>query len=389
MPGNPSGVAGRTPCLIAALTLLLSVVAFAGGEREAAAHEIRPTIATIELRPDGRFELALSLNLEALIAVIGPEHRDSSTSVNAAEYGRLRSLPSPQLRKAYDAFAPTLQDGLLVEDAGGRRADLRPERIEIPDVGDTGIQRTSLVVYSGRVPAGASVLRWRFSEAFGPSVIRARKAGGDVFFSDYLLNGAGSGDIAVETAIPDTPSSVFLDYLQVGFEHIVPNGLDHMLFVVGLFLLSARLKPLLTQVTCFTLAHSVTLALGALGALRIPLPIVEPLIALSIVYVAAENVWTDRLSRWRPAVIFAFGLLHGLGFASVLTDIGMTRSDFWIGLVAFNVGVECGQMALIAACFLTVGLWFGQKAWYRQRITVPASGLIAAIASVWFLQRVF
>ena len=207
--------------------------------------------------------------------------------------------------------------------------------------------------------------------------------------SDYLLNGSTSADIAVDASTTQSRGSVFLDYLQVGFEHIVPKGLDHILFVVGLFLLSNRLKPLLAQATCFTIAHSVTLALGALGVIRVAPAVVEPLIALSIVCVAFENIWTDRLTRWRPVVIFSFGLLHGLGFAGVLTEIGTTRYGFWAGLVAFNIGVELGQIAVIAVCFLTIGLWFGHETWYRRRITIPLSGAIATLASAWLLQRMF
>ncbi|MBC8130577.1 MAG: HupE/UreJ family protein [Rhizobiaceae bacterium] len=371
------------------LRLALLVLCTASLAPSAKGHEIRPTIATLAIAPDGRFELALSLNLEALMAEIGPEHRDSSTSANASEYERLRALPPERLGAEYDDFAPGLRDGIRLETSDGARVALVPDFTEIGAVGDTGIQRTSHVVYSGRVPDGATALRWRFDASFGPSVIRARKEGGEIDFSDYLLDGAQSRDIPMEARAPETRLQVFLDYVAIGFEHIVPNGLDHMLFVIGLFLLSPRLKPLVAQATCFTLAHSVTLALGALGMVAISPSVVEPLIALSIVYVAAENIWTDRLGRWRYAVIFVFGLLHGLGFAGVLSEIGMTQGEFWTGLVAFNIGVELGQIAVIGACVLTLGLWFGQKPWYRRRITLPASALVAGAGSVWFFERVF
>ena len=167
----------------------------------------------------------------------------------------------------------------------------------------------------------------------------------------------------------------------------MPKGLDHILFIIGLFLLSPRLKPLLWQVTTFTLAHSLTLALSMLGVLKLPSSIVEPLIARSIVYVAVENMMTDRLQRWRPAVIFAFGLLHGLGFAGVLSEIGLSTADFAAGLIAFNVGVELGQLAVVAACFLTVGLFRGAP-FYRAAITVPASLVIAVVGAYWFIERV-
>ncbi|MEZ5476855.1 MAG: HupE/UreJ family protein [Thiolinea sp.] len=176
--------------------------------------------------------------------------------------------------------------------------------------------------------------------------------------------------------------------MWIGFQHILPKGLDHILFVVGLFLLSTSLSVLLWQITSFTLAHSVTLALGMLGWVQVSAAIVEPLIAASIVYVCLENVFSDHLSRWRPLVIFCFGLLHGLGFASVLHEIGLQSDDFALGLIAFNVGVELGQLSIILLCFLAVGWWFGHRSWYRSVITIPASLVIAGIGTYWFLERV-
>ena len=117
--------------------------------------------------------------------------------------------------------------------------------------------------------------------------------------------------------------------------------------------------------------------------------IVEPLIAASIAYVAVQNIFMSRLSLWRPVVIFGFGLLHGLGFASVLAEFGIPDDQFFPALIGFNIGVELGQLAVIAAAFLAVGVWFGHKKWYRSRISVPASVLIAAIGVFWFFERIF
>jgi hypothetical protein len=181
----------------------------------------------------------------------------------------------------------------------------------------------------------------------------------------------------------------FLNYIPVGFDHIIPKGLDHILFVLGLFFLSAQLRPLLWQISAFTLAHTVTLALGALGYVTIPASIVEPLIAASITFVAVENILSKGLSRWRPLVVFCFGLLHGLGFASVLGAFGLPEAAFLPALIGFNIGVEFGQLAVIAGAYLLVGYAFGAKPWYRARIAIPASVLIAAIGAWWVVERVF
>ena len=179
------------------------------------------------------------------------------------------------------------------------------------------------------------------------------------------------------------------DFIVIGFQHIVPKGLDHILFVTGIFLLSTKLRPILMQVTSFTVAHTVTLGLGTLGIINLPSTIVEPLIAASIVYVGVENIMRPTLSRWRPAVVFLFGLMHGLGFAGILKEFGIPKGEFVTGLLSFNIGVELGQLTVIAACFLLVGFWFGNKSWYRQRIVIPGSLAIAAVATFWFIQRVF
>ncbi len=174
--------------------------------------------------------------------------------------------------------------------------------------------------------------------------------------------------------------------MRVGFLHIVPKGLDHILFVIGLFLLSTRLRALLWQVTAFTVAHTVTLAVGALGIVQISPAIVEPLIAASIVYVAIENLATSRLHVWRPVVVFCFGLLPGFGFAGVLREIGPASGQFVMSLFAFNLGVEFGQLAVIAGSFLVVG-WAMKRKWYRRAVVMPASLAIGIVAAIWFAQR--
>ena len=111
-------------------------------------------------------------------------------------------------------------------------------------------------------------------------------------------------------------------FIKAGFEHIIPQGLDHILFVLGLFFSSLKFRPLIIQVTAFTLAHSITLALAAAGLVQVQSYIVEPIIALSIVWVAVENTVFKKTTKWRPMVVFSFGLLHGLGFAALLTQYG-------------------------------------------------------------------
>ncbi len=184
-------------------------------------------------------------------------------------------------------------------------------------------------------------------------------------------------------------TELFWTYLQVGFQHIVPLGLDHILFVLSIFFLEPRLKPVLVQATAFTLAHSITLGLGMYGLIRPPTEIIEPVIALSILFVAIENIFSDKLNPWRVLLVFGFGLIHGLGFASALTSLGLPKKSFFESLVAFNVGVELGQVSVILLAWALVGHWFAGRPWYRRRVVIPASVAIGLVAAYWTVERVF
>src|SRR5207245_9192838 len=176
-------------------------------------------------------------------------------------------------------------------------------------------------------------------------------------------------------------------YLTLGFTHIVPRGLDHMLFVLGIYLLSGRARSVLWQISAFTAAQSITLGLSMYGVVAVSPRIVEPLIALSIAYVAIENLFLSELKSWRVALVFAFGLLHGMGFAGALKELGLPRSEFLTALLTFNVGVEAGQLAVIGAAFMLVGSDCANRPLYRNRIVVSVSARIACTAVYWTIER--
>ncbi len=178
-------------------------------------------------------------------------------------------------------------------------------------------------------------------------------------------------------------------YLKLGYQHILPLGLDHILFVLSLFLLNPKLKPVLWQATAFTVAHTVTLGLAMYHVINPPAAIVEPLIALSIMYVALENILSPRLKAARIGVVFLFGLVHGMGFASALGELGLPQNSYLTSLLMFNLGVELGQVTVILAAFFLLAKWFGDKPYYRNRIVIPLSVIITLIAAYWTVQRVF
>lgn len=185
---------------------------------------------------------------------------------------------------------------------------------------------------------------------------------------------------------PGDSWSTFLTYLRQGFLHVVPWGLDHILFVLGVFLLSRKWGPLLAQVTTFTVAHTVTLGFATLGFVRVSAAITEPLIALSITAVALENILRPRYTAWRLLIVFLFGLIHGLGFAGALGALSLPRASLAAGLVGFNVGVEGGQLTVIAAALLAT-CWVRDPAHYRRYVVVPGSLIIAAMGLWWTATR--
>jgi len=194
----------------------------------------------------------------------------------------------------------------------------------------------------------------------------------------------------INYALEKSPTeAVLLYYLKLGFHHIIPGGLDHILFVSALCLLSNKIKTILWQATAFTVAHSVTLALSMKNIIVVPSAITEPIIALSICFVAIENILFSELKPWRILIVFMFGLIHGMGFASALNEIGLPPNKFYTSILAFNGGVELGQAAIIVMIFASIVALWGKKTWYRQRIVYPLSAIIALIAGYWTITRLF
>lgn len=178
-------------------------------------------------------------------------------------------------------------------------------------------------------------------------------------------------------------------YVKLGYEHILPLGLDHILFVLSLFLLNPKLKPILWQATAFTVAHTVTLGLSMYKIINPPSGIVEPLIALSILYVALENIFSNKLKATRIGVVFLFGLIHGMGFANALGQLGLPQNSYLTSLLMFNIGVELGQITVIIAAWFLLAKWFGNKPYYRKAIVIPLSVLISIVAIYWVTERLF
>ena len=413
----------------------------------AAAHELGFTRTVAVLLPQGGFRVDMTVDLDAL-ALGAPQATDNAELIERLDamtpeeleqtIADLRQTFLRRVRVRFDgeAFMPEVS----FPDAIGAEARAN----------DSVLGLTARL--SGTIPAGSTELTLQASRAFPPLHItfvdvRARAMSLDVLDDMLRLRGPAEGGPAASSTteagaaetgtreaaggeggggedIPDRDDlaerlgdlvtsrqilekgdrsdpypldrpppapgrfEVVGQYLRLGFTHILPLGLDHILFVLGLFLLNTAWRPLLAQITAFTAAHTLTLGLSTYGVLSLSPAIVEPLIALSIAWIAFENVFTDELKWWRPMVVFGFGLLHGLGFAGVLTELGLPRGEYLTALLSFNLGVELGQLAVIALAFVSVGA-FRQRSWYRARVTVPLSVLIGLMGLYWAIERIF
>ena len=372
--------AWKRVAVVVALCAAGLVISIAAGQ----AHTVTPTVGDVEVVA-GRAEFRMAVSAEGLVSGINLTGiTDTNSSPQSFIYDSLRALQPQDLAAKFTAFWPVMKKRITIKVDG---VAMQPDamQIDIPGVGDVVTTRTSQLRFSVALPAGAKEIVFGWDATYGPLYLS--QVGVEKPYDGFLEGGALSTPIAIGGGGQAGAWQTFVNYLPVGFLHIVPQGLDHILFVLGLFFLSSRLGPLLWQISAFTVAHSITLALAALGYVSVPSTIVEPIIAASIVFVAVENLFTSGLSKWRPFVVFGFGLLHGLGFASVLGEIGLPAGEFVPALIGFNLGVEGGQLFVVACAFLAVGLWFGRKSWYKPVVANGASVLIALVGSYWVVER--
>lgn len=333
--------------------------------RPLGAHELGALHATVTFGADARFTARVVVDLEH----VPLDQRPPDPVTPAAFQGWQRAFLA-RLSVSFDGRPAVFYQASFAGFKDGRSTEPQFE-------------------LEGRIPPGARTFGWTVQGPLPSYLLTFQRPGEEGAFSQWIAGGQVSAPFELGAAmVPATLGSTVGLYLRLGFTHIVPEGLDHICFVLGLFLLSLRIRPLLAQTTAFTLAHSLTLGLTMLGWVSLPPRLVEPLIALSIAYVAIENLATSELKASRIVLVFAFGLVHGMGFAGVLKDLELPRSQFVPALVSFNVGVEAGQLAVILAAFLAAGWWAGRKPWYRRRVVVPASLAIAATGLFWTVQRI-
>ncbi len=344
---------------------LLLLVALCGVR--ALAHNPMTSWAVARLG-DGRVELEVELSAESAWALIsGPA--DAAPDVGSA-VPRLKELAPTLYRLTSDdgqTLAPTSVDVELREEDGvaflltyARPAALRFD-----------------AEFLGRLPAGHK------------TALTLKDSSDKVLRTEVLTASSSSVDVGGGQSSSGGRSSTFRGFLKLGVEHIL-TGYDHLLFLLGLLVACRRFSTAAQIVTCFTLAHSLTLALAALGAVSLPGRVVEPLIAASIVLVGVENVVRRGEPGWRWALTFALGLVHGFGFAGALRDAGLgpSGSALLVPLFTFNLGVELGQVA-VAAVLLPL-LWKLRGVPAFEKYGRTALSLAVALAGLcWLVTRLF
>ena len=380
-------------CIVA---LIFNVIA---GITAVTAHELRPAVMDISASQsdDNHILVELHFIAEAFLADIDLSAiSDTDESANASGYDTIRALPSgdisalirkkwPDLLSLLRIFSETQELTLFLEDV----------KVESQD--NLALVRETTLYLSAQVDKTSQTIRVDWDKRLGSIVIRALADEQSADYTEFLVAGGTSKPIALFNRAPSPFLDVVSNYLYSGIIHIIPFGLDHMLFVLALLAMSISVRPLLLQISLFTVAHTVTLALASLKIISFSVPLVETLIAVSIAYVGLDNLLNpnqrpqnnsgQKVGRVRAVIIFGFGLLHGLGFATVLQDFGLPEASFAVGLISFNIGVEVGQIVTILPIWVVLGLFKLNPHQFRRWFQVPVSLIILAISLFWIYER--
>jgi hydrogenase/urease accessory protein HupE len=385
------------------------------GHNHAHAHDIRPAVMDIGFSQNGSDYLDVRLGFTAESYLAGMDVSglsDTDNSPVADEYNRLRMLPPEQLgalveqafpQLAQDIvialdqqiFAPgswELQD-IIVEDVTNSEL-IRETQIRFRVPFPTPAPESSPESSPASSPDGQAMVNINWPMAMGGLLIRQHGDNSNASYVEFLPMGGQSRGFALGEIYQLSLFDIVQRYIHSGIIHIVPHGLDHILFVIGLLAFSRSGHHLLLQISLFTVAHTLTLAGASLGLITLSPALVEPLIALSIAYIGVENLLrsspqiTPQFTLMRGGVVFAFGLLHGLGFASVLADFGLPDTAFLASLISFNIGVELGQLIVVIPLFVLFRYILAEPKYYKIIFQVPVSVLIALTGIYWALERV-
>ncbi len=351
---------------------------------------VKPALVEISIYPDKKVEVVIDLSLEAVMTGIGTQYKNTTDAPNAAEYDELRALAPEVLRQRFKNFEVKFLNKLQLN-INHQVQNLYLENIKIDIIGYKKRPRKTLLTYTIQLREWPKTLSWQYNKEYGDSALRYQ-----VFEKNeynwsqwhWLRNGATSGVIDINHPEPMTTMQRMLQFVSIGFEHVIPLGWDHILFIIGMALSSLMWRRLLLLVSAFTLAHTLTLGLAMLDVVEISGRIIEPLIAFSIAYVAIENLLPNPSIKQKSIIVFLFGLVHGLGFASMLKSFKMSSDNFLSTLISFNIGVELAQIVIVSGVVLLLFFIKSLNLNYKKIAIVPTSIVISLIGIWWGIERI-
>ena len=352
------------------------------------AHEIKPAVVEFN-KIENHISIVLTFNAEAFLANIDASvHKETKNSSNSKIYDELRLLSEEILKERVFKSKDQITNSIFIK-TSEKTLNLKVVEIDVLEEKDIEKVRFTKIYFKTDNQIIETPITFSTKKIFGPLIFKnfsnidtdTQKPQ-----SQWIKPGNQTNQIEIIKEKTNFPN-LLISVIWNGILHIIPYGFDHILFVLGLFFFSYKLKPLLIQVTTFTIAHSITLILGGLGYVTISPVIVEAIIAASIIWIGVENLFRKSMNISRIGVIFCFGLLHGLGFASMFKLIGLEGTDYFLNLLSFNVGIEIGQIITLAPLIILIPL-FNRLSWYRILIAIPASIIIALFGADMFIDRV-
>ncbi|WPE18237.1 HupE/UreJ family protein [Candidatus Thioglobus autotrophicus] len=350
---------------------------------------VKPALVEVTIFNNKTLEVTIDLSLEAAMSGIGTQYKNTTDSPNSQTYDQLRSLEPEVLRERFKAFEVEFLNSLeLSINHQAQVLTLTNAKIDI--VGYKKRPRKTVLTYQTPLDEWPKTLTWQYGKIHGDSALRWQIYKQDEYnWSQWqwLRDGSSSGVIDINHPESQSATQRFFQFIDIGFDHVIPLGWDHILFIIGMALSSLLWRRLLLLVSVFTLAHTLTLGLAMVGVLEISTRIVEPLIAFSIAYVAIENLLVHQSIKRKTIVVFIFGLIHGLGFASMLKNFEMAPDSFATTLIGFNIGVELAQVVIVIGVVGVLLILRRLRLNYRQLAIIPISILIALIGFWWGVER--
>ncbi len=351
---------------------------------------VKPALVEISFFADNKLELEINLSLEAAMSGIGTKYKNTQDAPTADYYDELRVLEPEDLRSKFNEFAKNYLDSFELV-INNKPVELELKNAEIDIVGYTKLPRKTVLTYQAQLDQWPKSLSWQYSKVYGDNAMRWRVYKEDEYTWgewQWLRDGKKSELININHPPVQTFANRVKQFVAIGFDHVIPLGWDHILFIIGMALSSLVFRDLLILTATFTLAHTITLGLATADIVTISARIVEPLIAFSIAYVAIENLYGKLVLKRKSIIVFLFGLVHGLGFASMLKSFEMTSDNFLTTLISFNIGVELAQVLIVLLVFILLILLRQAKINYHRFAVVPVSVVIALMGIWWGVERI-